>query len=102
MKYDSSRLVVNHTCAGGSVGEGKKRLGVAVRLEKPGWGAEGATQKSPVLGRRECGWESVWREEECVCVGGGAYFGTTVNDLPKSNDWNEWNINQLLVQIDDS
>ncbi|GBN95096.1 hypothetical protein AVEN_33030-1 [Araneus ventricosus] len=88
MKYDSSRLAIN-LCVW-SVGERESSWELKVRLEKSRMGKED-TRGYPV-------WVGV--SLAGVGVGGEVRFGTSVNDLPKSIDWNEWNANHLLVQIE--
>ncbi|GBM61825.1 hypothetical protein AVEN_80462-1 [Araneus ventricosus] len=70
-------------CVGGELGRGKC-VG-----DWRNQGGEGSVDGSQSGGRRRR------RGIEALVV----RFGTSVNDLPKSIDWNEWNTNQLLVQM---
>ncbi|GBM99213.1 hypothetical protein AVEN_76614-1 [Araneus ventricosus] len=81
---------------------GGKCVENVVRLEKSGREGESAlskTRKSPVWGRKVGGSQSArirYRKIKATVV----HFEAFVNDLPKSIDFNEWNTNQLLVQME--
>ncbi|GBN59353.1 hypothetical protein AVEN_101243-1 [Araneus ventricosus] len=83
MKYDPSRLAINHPCVWWESWGWGKCVGVAVRLEKSGRGrCFLQKQKSPVWGRVG-GSQSGGRRSRWI-----ARFGASVNDLPKSIDLN--------------